>query len=83
MCTVSFSTWYANCGIMAKALGPLALQQLMCIPHCSSPERVYPSDIKKLIGWYNILVEAGITDFTPVEVKEAPAEGETEGEKGE
>ena len=46
-------------------------------------ERVYPSDIKKLIGWYNILVEAGITDFTPVEVKEAPAEGETEEEKGE
>lgn len=46
-------------------------------------ERVYPSDIKKLIGWYNVLVEAGITDFTPVEVKEVPAEGETEEEKGE
>lgn len=34
-------------------------------------ERVYPSDIKKLLSWYNILVKAGITDFTP---EEAPAE---------
>ncbi len=25
--------------------------------------RVHTSDIKKLISWYNILVEAGITDF--------------------
>ncbi|WP_085535788.1 DUF5606 family protein [Massilibacteroides vaginae] len=28
-------------------------------------DRVYPSDIKKLISWYNILVKAGMTDFTP------------------
>lgn len=27
-------------------------------------DRVYPSDIRKLIIWYNILVNAGITDFT-------------------
>lgn len=26
-------------------------------------ERVHTSDIKKLLQWYNILVEAGITDF--------------------
>ena len=26
-------------------------------------DRVYPSDIRKLIQWYNILVNAGITDF--------------------
>lgn len=45
-------------------------------------ERVYPSDIKKLIGWYNILIEAGVTDFTPVEVKEVPADEGAE-EKGE
>lgn len=25
--------------------------------------RVYPSDIKKLISWYNILIEAGKDDF--------------------
>ena len=38
-------------------------------------ERVYPTDIKKLISWYNILVGAGKTDFAPVEEKE---EAETE-----
>jgi dephospho-CoA kinase len=27
-------------------------------------DRVHGSDIKKLIQWYNILVEAGITDFS-------------------
>ena len=40
-------------------------------------ERVYPSDIKKLISWYNILVEAGITEFVPAEpekVEEKTAE---------
>ena len=26
-------------------------------------ERVYPNDMKKLIQWYNILIENGITDF--------------------
>ncbi len=30
-------------------------------------ERVYPSDIKKLLTWYNILLDAGITEFTPEE----------------
>ena len=35
-------------------------------------DRVYPSDIRKLIQWYNILINAGITDFTV----EEPAEEE-------
>ena len=26
-------------------------------------DRVFPSDMKKLVQWYNILVENGITDF--------------------
>lgn len=34
-------------------------------------DRVYPSDIRKLIQWYNILVQAGITDFT---IKDEEAE---------
>ncbi len=34
-------------------------------------DRVYPSDIRKLIQWYNILVNAGITDFT---IEEAATE---------
>ncbi|MDR1403037.1 MAG: DUF5606 domain-containing protein [Tannerellaceae bacterium] len=27
--------------------------------------RVYPSDIKKLLSWYNLLIANDITDFTP------------------
>ena len=27
-------------------------------------DRVYPSDIRKLIQWYNILIQAGVTDFS-------------------
>ncbi len=37
-------------------------------------ERVYPSDIKKLIAWYNLLIGAGITDFTPDEETETASE---------
>mgnify|MGYP000684890129 CR=1 FL=1 len=37
-------------------------------------DRVYASDIKKLIQWYNILINAGITDF------EENSEKEQEGE---
>ena len=41
-------------------------------------ERVYPTDISKLISWYNILVQSGITDFSVKEKGEAPKEGKTE-----
>ena len=44
-------------------------------------DRVYPSDIKKIIMWYNQLLEAGITDFKPIEVAaEAPAQEEEKAE---
>ena len=29
-------------------------------------ERVHAADIKKLISWYNILIENGVTDFDAV-----------------
>ena len=32
-------------------------------------DRVYTSDIKKVIKWYNLLVEHGITDFSAPEEK--------------
>lgn len=37
-------------------------------------DRVYPTDIRKLISWYNLLVKAGITDFQEQEDAEAPAD---------
>ncbi|MDP4239659.1 MAG: DUF5606 domain-containing protein [Bacteroidota bacterium] len=35
-------------------------------------DRVYPSDIRKLVAWYNILINAKITDFVE-ETKEETA----------
>lgn len=37
-------------------------------------DRVYVTDIKKLISWYNILVSNGITSFESEEVAETEAE---------
>ena len=28
-------------------------------------DRVYPTDIKRLLSWYNLLISAGLTDFDP------------------
>lgn len=36
-------------------------------------DRVYPTDMKKLVQWYNILIENGITDF---EEELKPTEGD-------
>jgi len=41
-------------------------------------ERVYVTDIKKLISWYNILITNGITDFEAEEIAEEAAESEAE-----
>ncbi len=37
-------------------------------------DRVYPNDMKKLIQWYNILIENGITDFEEPKQPEEAAE---------
>lgn len=37
-------------------------------------ERVYPNDIKKVITWYNLLIEAGYTTFKDEEKAEDGAE---------
>lgn len=45
-------------------------------------DRVYPSDIRKLINWYNLLINAGITDFS-AEEEEAAAPVVEEEKKAE
>lgn len=37
-------------------------------------ERVYPTDIKRLLTWYNLLLEAGITEYEPQEEKQEKKE---------
>lgn len=47
-------------------------------------DRVYPTDIRKLVSWYNILVNAGITDFSieePENGEELKAKEEVKTEK--
>ena len=41
-------------------------------------ERVYPSDIKKVMSWYNLLVSTGFTDFEEEEEEEVEEEVESE-----
>ena len=37
-------------------------------------ERVYPTDIKRLLTWYNLLLAAGITEYEPQEEKQEKKE---------
>ena len=37
-------------------------------------DRVYNTDIKKLINWYNFLINSGMTDFLPKEEENAQDE---------
>jgi hypothetical protein len=39
-------------------------------------DRVYNTDIKKLINWYNLLINSGMTDFLPKEEEKAEEEKE-------
>lgn len=34
-------------------------------------ERVYPTDIRKVFQWYNLLIDAGVTDFKEEEMQSA------------
>src|SRR5690606_22212016 len=43
-------------------------------------DRVYPSDIKKIIQWYNILVDQGLTDFSQAPDPKAQAGDSSEAE---
>ena len=41
-------------------------------------DRVYPSDIRKLISWYNLLTEVGLVEFFVKEETEVDAKSEKE-----
>ena len=51
--------------------GKLALEEYFfeVLPNYDE-DRVYPSDIKKVIQWYNLLVDNGLTDFSDPEAGE-------------
>ncbi|MBZ9779151.1 DUF5606 domain-containing protein [Psychroflexus sp. CAK8W] len=41
-------------------------------------DRVYPSDIKKVIQWYNLLISKNVTDFSDPKAEEDPGKEEKE-----
>lgn len=53
----------AASGIDAKADNDKLRNYMAEILPDYDKERVYPSDIRKLINWYNILINSGITEF--------------------
>ena len=67
---------YDNKVIDAKAIAtPDQLHEFMGgVLENWDDERVHNSDIKKIISWYNVLVGAGITDFSIEEEEEGKAE---------
>ncbi len=65
----------------AKADQKLLVQQFAEIVPDYDPERVYASDIRKMIAWYNILLEHNLLDFKEEkkeEEKEEVKAGNTE-----
>ncbi len=43
-------------------------------------ERVYDNDIKKLLNWYDLLIENNLTDFTPKKEEEPETKEDPEAE---
>lgn len=69
---------YENKAIDTKAYStPEQLHEFMgTVLENWDEERVHNSDIKKIISWYNILIGAGITEFTAKEEEEEAKEEE-------
>jgi len=57
----------AKCLVDAKADNDVLRKYMAEILPEYDRERVYPSDIRKLISWYNILINSNFTSFVEVE----------------
>ena len=56
-----------KCSVDAKADNDVLRKYMAEILPEYDRERVYPSDIRKLISWYNILINSNFTSFVEVE----------------
>ena len=56
-----------KCSVDAKADNDVLRKYMAEILPEYDRERVYPSDIRKLISWYNILINSNFTTFVEVE----------------
>ncbi|MDO9633534.1 MAG: DUF5606 domain-containing protein [Paludibacter sp.] len=57
----------ATCPIEPKADNNVLRKYMEEILPNFDRDKVYPSDMRKLFAWYNILVNSGMTDFIAVE----------------
>ncbi len=65
--------------ISHKTASPAELAEFMnAVLPSYDRDRVYNTDIKKLIQWYNILIENGYTEFADAEEAEGAAEASAE-----
>lgn len=57
----------AQCSIDPKSDNDTLRKYMEEILPAYDKERVYPSDIRKLLNWYNSLISSGVVDFTEKE----------------
>ena len=69
----------ALCSVKPKATATFLEAYFLEIFQDYDEERVYPSDIKKIIQWYNVLVGKGllVAEAAPADESEAPTEEPT------
>ena len=68
----------AQCSIDPKSDNDTLRKYMEEILPAYDKERVYPSDIRKLLNWYNSLISSGVVDFTEKEeVKESSTTSST------
>jgi len=64
----------ALCSIDTKATNDVLRNYMSEVLPEYDRERVYPSDIRKMIVWYNLLIKSNITDFLAKEKAEKEEE---------
>jgi len=62
----------ALCSIDTKATNDVLRNYMSEVLPEYDRDRVYPSDIRKLISWYNILINSSISTFVKEETTEEP-----------
>lgn len=73
----------AKCSIDPKSDNDVLRKYLGEILPDFDRDRVYPSDIRKLLNWYNILVNSNLTDFIAKEESTQESSEETADASGE
>lgn len=67
-----------NCPIEPKADNNALRKYMAEILPEYDEDRVYPSDMRKLFSWYNLLISNGISDFLVKEEEKSETKEETE-----